>query len=105
METELLKAVIDNISELMSTNHDLINSLREAKDDSVRTTNSLREELHSAKAMIHAYEDKIIDLQKRCDRLQEKYDALHDKYDTLVVKSCNIKEGRSSSKSEVHIVK
>lgn len=100
METEIMKAVIENIGELLTMNHDLINSLREARDESVNTTNSLREELHSAKAIIRAYEEKITDLQKRCERLQEKYDALHDKYDTLVVSSVSKQSG---SKSEVKI--
>lgn len=68
------------ILDLIKANMELTRLAQNIKDECATSMASYREELHSAKAIVNAYHERIEEMQKRIDRLQEKYDSLHDCY-------------------------
>ncbi|MCQ2219784.1 MAG: snapin/pallidin family protein [Prevotella sp.] len=77
METsDQTKIIVD----LIQANMELTRLAQNIKDECATSMASYREELHSAKAMVNAYQERMSEMQKRIDRLQDKYDSLHDCY-------------------------
>lgn len=77
----------ENIAKLIKANMELASLIESIKADAANNLANYKAELHSAKHKCESYEQRIVDMMKRCERLQEKYDDLHTKYDKLVEKN------------------
>lgn len=82
----------ENIAELIKANMELASLIESIKADAANNLANYKAELHSAKHKCESYEQRIVDMMKRCERLQEKYDDLHAKYDKLVEKNEELME-------------